>query len=299
MIHPLAFISFFILSLFVLPMTTYGQDIFTRQYNFYDNPHTCRGWFCYEDVPESSENTHQEDSIPTTEQTNFSGIIDMEKIWNMPPEELKKLINQALSWAQMAPDDENRMLTYLSLQGVAMRRAKKFQEAWSQALLKYPIFDETVQRSPTPIGTSLEVIAEREDRQKVLNEMRDRMGLLYFYSLSCSYCKKEKEILDSFVYKWSWKNFTAINIHEYPDLAAQYGVMTVPDLWVVGNTSKGILQSRIQSGLADHAAIERGLLTAWYKWFSRGNYERPAMVENIVPFKEFLQSTQEKMILSR
>ena len=73
------------------------------------------------------------------------------------------------------------MLTYLSLQGVAMRRAKTFQEAWSAAILKYPILDEVVQRSPTTAATNLEIIAEREDRRKAISQMRDQMGLIFFF----------------------------------------------------------------------------------------------------------------------
>ena len=200
--------------------------------------------------------------------------------------------NETLSWAQQAPDDENRMLTYLSLQGVAMRRAKTFQEAWSAAILKYPILDEVVQRSPTTAATNLEIIAEREDRRKAISQMRDQMGLIFFFSPACAYCEKEKAIISSFIDKWDWKNLTAINIHEHPDLAAEYGVQVVPDIWVVGNTDQGIRQTRLKAGLAEHADIERGLLSAWNQWFGKNAYERPEMVENLVPFKEFLKSSK-------
>lgn len=283
------FILLCLFFLFNLPAMTYGDDMTGRRHNYYDDPRTCRGWFCYEDSQHPPELNPRENTPP--DPPAVPGRIDFDRAWTMPPEELKKHINQALSWAQENPDDEQRMLAYLSLQGIAMRRAKRFQEAWSRALLRYPILDETVQRSPTQLGTSLEVIAEREERQTSITEMREQTGLLFFYSPGCPYCHKEKGILESFLKKWDWKHFTAINIQERPDLADQYKVMTVPDLWVVGNTSRGLLQERLKSGLAEHADIERGLLQAWNQWFGRKGYERPEMVKNLVPFKEFLEST--------
>lgn len=62
--------------------------------------------------------------------------------------------------------------------------------------------------------------------------------------------------------------------------------------WYVGNTDQGIRQTRLKAGLAEHADIERGLLSAWNQWFGKNAYERPEMVENLVPFKEFLKSSK-------
>ena len=281
--------AFIIISLSTfMPFLASANETSSRNPNFFDTPDTCNGLFCYKDFKEPDSLQNNKDSQASI----FTGTIDWEKVWTIPPEELKTLINETLSWAQQAPDDENRMLTYLSLQGVAMRRAKTFQEAWSAAILKYPILDEVVQRSPTTAATNLEIIAEREDRRKAISQMRDQMGLIFFFSPACAYCEKEKAIISSFIDKWDWKNLTAINIHEHPDLAAEYGVQVVPDIWVVGNTDQGIRQTRLKAGLAEHADIERGLLSAWNQWFGKNAYERPEMVENLVPFKEFLKSSK-------
>lgn len=286
MIYRLVYVFLIVFLSILIPFFACANEISSRNPNFFDTPDTCKGWFCYKDIQEQdSQQSKQDEQLST-----FAETIDWEEVWTIPPEDLKKLINETLSWAQQAPDDENRMLTYLSLQGVAMRRAKAFQEAWSAAILKYPILDEGVQRSPTTAATNLEIIAEREDRRKAISQMCDQMGLIFFFSPACAYCEKEKVIISSFIDKWDWRNLTAINIHEHPDLAAEYGVQVVPDIWVVGNTDQGIRQTRLKAGLAEHADIERGLLSAWNQWFGKSAYERPEMVENLVPFKEFLQS---------
>lgn len=263
-----------------------------RQPNFFDTPDICKGWHCYED-PKEHEVEVPQPLITTGEQPlsppEFTGEVDWEALWTMPPQKMKDLINQAMSWAQEDLDDKKRMEVYLKLQGVAMRRAKKFQEAWDEMVLTNPVLDATVSRSPTHLGSLLEVVTERKDRAVVLDEMSHNMGLLYFYSPECAYCKKEQEILSGFIEKWSWKNVTAINIVANPEAAENYDVQVVPDLWIVGSTDEGIQQRRLKAGLASHGDIESGLLMAWNLWFKNNRYERPTMAEEIVTFDDFLK----------
>lgn len=123
MTHHLSCALMFISISIFIPIFASANEIDSRNPNFYDNPDTCIGWFCYKDYPnlDTPENNKVEQSSNV-----FSGTINWDEVWTIPPEYLKKLINETLSWAQQSPDDENRMLTYLSLQGVAMRRAKAF-----------------------------------------------------------------------------------------------------------------------------------------------------------------------------
>lgn len=278
--------------LILFPQNTISAELSNnRQHNYYDDPHVCRGWYCYEDELQPSVNSNSRNNSNVS-QANLLPQINWDEVWVMPPEKLKTLINESLSWAQQSPKDEQRMLTYLQLQGVAMRRAKQFQEAWSAALLKYPILDDTVQRSPTSVATSLEVVAERGDRQNILSMMREDIGILFFYSPTCTYCAKEQEILNSFTEKWNWHNITAINILERPDLVKTYSIQVVPDIWAVGNTASGIQKSRIKAGLADYGEIERGLINVWMQWFGHKVYERPTMVQSTQSFIDFLHETQ-------
>ena len=272
---------------------TAGPVATARQANptYYTDPNVCRGWFCYEDPALSKE----PESVPgekpdTPARRPFTGDVDWNAVWTMHPDDMRELINQALAFAQENPRDEQRMVTYLKLQGVAMQRAKHFQEAWSSALLRFPVLDATVQRAPTLAATSAEVVAEREDREAAIEAMREHMGILYFYSPACRYCAQQKDILAGFVKKWGWKNITAINVLEAPEAARRYGVQSVPDLWVAGNIKGETVQHRLKSGLVEFHDLERGLLKAWTAWNGGGTYERPSMTHQVQSFEEFLRT---------
>lgn len=263
-----------------------------RQSNpsYYTDTNVCRGWFCYEDpVPIKEPETAPEASPEQPNKRLFTGEVDWDAVWTMHPSDMREMINQALAFAQENPADERRMVTYLKLQGVAMHRAKNFQEAWASALLKYPVLDTTVQRSPTLAATTAEVVAEREDREFAIQAMRDNMGILFFYSPTCRYCGQQKEILAHFIEKWGWKNITAINVLSSPEAAREYGVQSVPDIWVAGNIKGETVQRRLKSGLVEFHDLERGLLKAWTLWNEGGNYERPAMALQLQTFEDFLQ----------
>lgn len=264
-----------------------------RQSNptYYTDPNVCRGWFCYEDpaLPQEPESS-REQTPELSAGRAFSGEVDWDAVWTMHPDDMRELINQALAFAQEKPGDEQRMVTYLKLQGVAMQRAKNFQEAWASALLKYPVLDSTVQRAPTLAASTAEVVAEREDREAAIEAMRDNMGILYFYSPACRYCEQQNDILAGFVKKWGWKNITAINVTSSPEAARQYGVQSVPDLWVAGNVRGETVQRRLKSGLVEFHDLERGLLKAWSLWNDNGNYERPAMAHQLQTFEDFLRT---------
>lgn len=279
-----------VVSLGMAGLPTVPEDVATkqRQPNFFDTPKVCRGWYCYEDTQTPD---HEPQNLPESRDTApppFTGEVDWDAVWIMPPEAMKTLINDALSYAQQDPGDESRMVTYLKLQGVAMRRAKSFQEAWAETLLKYPLLDETVARAPTLAATNLEVFTERQERTEAIAAMRENMGLVYFYSPDCPYCDKEKDILASFLQKWNWQNFTAIDITANPGVAAAFDVQVVPDIWVVGNQDGEVLQRRLKAGLAEYADLERGLLKAWKLWFAGERYERPVMTGQIAGFSEFI-----------
>lgn len=258
---------------------------------FYREMNPCKGWFCYETAPEpEADKAEPVGDLPV--KAIFTGAVDWDAAWTMPPADLKELINKALSFAQENPRDESRMLTYMQLQGLAMRRAKVFQEAWAETLQKYPVLDSTVQRAPTLMGTNAEVAAEREDRSLAISSMREQMGIIYFFSPTCRYCQQQSTVLSSFAAKWNWTHITAVNILESPEIAAKYGVQAVPDLWVAGNIRGETLQRRLRAGLVEHADLERGLLKAWSVWNGGGAYERPEMSQQLQGFDEFLRATQ-------
>lgn len=274
-----------LLSVALLAQPALATPLSEEDPGFYADPKVCRGWYCYESFYEPVE---------PAEERPKEFLVDWNAVWTMEPEKLRELINKSMSHAQVDPSDEGRMLTYMKLQGVAMRRAKHFQEAWGEVLLKYPVLDATVSRSPTQAGTTAEVIAEREDRAVAIGQLRETMGLVYFYSPSCRYCQQQHGIVEAFARKWGWENVTAVNIDRNPTVIDQYGIQSVPDIWVVGQFNGELVQRRLRSGLTEHADIERGILSAFTIWSGEGRYERPEMSKQIATFDDFLQPDRSK-----
>lgn len=275
---------FFISIIMSIPYVAYGTD--GEREGWLLTPDVCKGWHCYKEelLPSSPEKKLKEQG------KHFDGEVDWAAVWTIPPTELKTLINDAMSYAQEAPRDQNRMRTYMSLQFVAMSRAQEFQRTWNEVLLNYPVLDTTTQRAPTTLGSRLEAVADRDFEARAIEGMRNNMGILFFYAPTCAYCERQTQILDSFIQKWDWKNIEAINIVEHPEVIEQFGVQSVPDLWVVGNVHGELKRRRLKAGLAEFAHIEGGLASAWNLWFGSGEvYERPKMTHTTESFKQFIE----------
>ena len=99
--------------------------------------------------------------------------------------------------------------------------------------------------------------------------MNENMGILYFHKPGCSYCLQQKAIFDEFQKATGFQNIIGIDITERQDLAAQYGVSTVPDVWVVGQIGKNFRQRRISSGLINANEIYQMLEESFRVWFSQ------------------------------
>ena len=107
----------------------------------------------------------------------------------------------------------------------------------------------------------------------------ENMGVLYFYKPTCSYCQQQKTILDDFQNTTGFENIIGIDITERPDLAKQYGISTVPDLWLVGQVGKNLRQRRISIGLMVKHELMQMLAETFTLWFPPE--PAPADTENI------------------
>ena len=102
-----------LLSVALLAQPALATPLSEEDPGFYADPKVCRGWYCYESFYEPVE---------PAEERPKEFLVDWNAVWTMEPEKLRELINKSMSHAQVDPSDEGRMLTYMKLQGVAMRR---------------------------------------------------------------------------------------------------------------------------------------------------------------------------------
>ena len=223
----------------------------------------------------------------------FKGNIDWDSVWNMHPDVFQDLIKKTRKWAVQKPS-KDRVLKYYALQWVAQERSEEFQQTFDRVRLQNPSLDSSVKRAPTKLGSRYEIYQKKHDRKKAMRRMRKDMGLILFVGSDCPYCRKEKDILKSFVDQKNWKNYEIVDIRNRPEMADDYGVQVLPDLWVVGNVGGKIKKMRIKSGLAEFYHILDGVTKAHARWFKGERYNGPNMTKDVVEFNEVVDKIMKK-----
>jgi len=244
-----------------------------------------------EPKPEPKEEVKKEPEYPTEVK------IPWDRVWTMHPKEFQKLMDEVQDLAVANPTPE-RMNDWYKLLYVASFRAKRFQVAADRARREMPGLDMSVRRSPTLVGSLAEAKTRMRLRKEIVPFMRERMGLILFYSPRCPYCEKEIEILQGFARKWGWgENIRLIDSRANHDVADKFGVQVTPDLWIVGNISgnedgSDVLSMRLGTGLITISEIEDALMRAYFEWFEGKNYERPEMVDELVKPEDIIKEQQ-------
>lgn len=234
------------------------------------------GYFFYKDAkkelpPKEKKNSAPEISQPKTDKAPESQYSPTNIPWHllehMPPKEFQSLLLEVLDYALEHPEDKQRMLNYITIQAVAMKRAEDFQIAWGQILTEYPALDPTASRPVSKVATQTIVMEKVNDSRKYIADMRDKMGILVFKRHDCKYCAEQHQIFERFIQEYEWKNYQEIDIREHPELAAEYGVEIVPDIYLVANFDGEIHRQRLNTGLTTADVIMDTLLRAYSSWY--------------------------------
>lgn len=248
------------------------------------------GFFFYRDQVEAQPpGVLPKAEAPKPAPTRFDGTIPWDELERMHPDDFAKLVDDVQKWSIQDPQPE-RLKDYMTLQRVAILRSENYSRAWAQVLRDNPALDPTVSRPPTRIGSRVEAQIRNEETSSIIAEMKDQMGILFFTRTGCRYCDEQRAILLGFMEEWGWQNVQEINVNEFPDAAAEYGVQLVPDLFVVGNVGEEIRRQRLRAGLTTRQEIEAGLAEAYSIWFLGRSYLPPQQAENEAAFLQFLQS---------
>ena len=103
------------------------------------------------------------------------------------------------------PTKEN-VLAYLYVQKAAMDKAQKFSEVMQQVVYTNPDVDE-LQRSPGSQGYSTMMRDEaNKGKDEVLRKLSNEVGIVFFFTSTCSYCLKQAPVLKMFT------KLTGINV---------------------------------------------------------------------------------------
>ena len=249
------------------------------------------GYFFYKDPnelpPEEKEKEKKPKKLPFAE-GSFNGTIPWNRVKDMHPTELRILLDDVKNHAIQKPTEE-RLLAYMTLQTMAMEKATAFQETWSEVLQQNPILNENAKRPAAGFVTNMLVVEQRDELEKAIEHMKQEMGIVFFYTDSCAYCDKQKEVLESFGKRKEWTNIVGVNISKEPEVGKEFNVQIVPDLWVVGNVDGEIKKRRLSAGLSSHTQIEKGILNAYSRWFKGKNNYLPKAFKPLIELDDFIK----------
>lgn len=220
----------------------------------------------------------------------YAGKVPWAHVMTMHPDDFQKLMEEQLKHAVQDPSDQKRVDDYVALQMVAINRAEQFQQAWARTLTRYPALDPTAQRPPTRVASQVALHIKMEGMQRVIVEMREKMGILVFTRPDCPFCLQQAEIMETFAQKWGWEHVQAIDITRYPFLSDEYGVSLVPDIFLVANLDGEVQRRRLRAGLTTVSELEAGLMEAYSVWFLNHPYMPQAQYEGQRAFDAHLNS---------
>ncbi len=98
--------------------------------------------------------------------------------------------------AILEPSPEN-ITAYIRYQREQLDRSSLFSDVWQRAVWQDPELDYTQVRPVSTLGKRQWLDQRKLDRDQVLNSLRDRYGLFYFFAQGCAPCGVMSPILKS------------------------------------------------------------------------------------------------------
>jgi len=235
--------------------------------------HKTKGFYFYQDADPEEEDKEVE---PTKKKNLYDPPdIPWANLMSIPPAEFRKLLDEQLDYALINPQNKKAVKDYMIIQAEAVRRAQAFQRTWAKVLIETPGLDPTALHPTNRLAQIADINQRSTDREQILGELRENMAILFFSRAGCPYCEQQRKILENFVKTWKWENLKEIDILEFPQVAQDYQVEIVPDLYVVGNVHGDIRRQRLHAGLTTGDQILKSLMDAYSNWFKGTNYQLP------------------------
>lgn len=167
----------------------------------------------------------------------------------MDPDEIDKLYIKARKIAVMYPTQHN-IKQYQKLVIWIMRKGFAFTENWMRAVrtdTELARYASEVPTSTVERGTYF--LQKVSYRDQVLQQFKDRAGLVIVVKKGCPYCERQKIILRWFKNETGWE-YKLVDITRVPNMVRKFGIARVPDIFLVVKGNNGQpLWIRVGTGL--------------------------------------------------
>lgn len=226
----------------------------------YDQP-AKRGWWWYESPPAQSEEEEMPASAPTPGSEASPARLSPQILWDLHPDAFQAYMQAVEKEAIRRPTEDN-VHHYYAVQSIARRKASAFTHVSEYVWQKYPELSVAKDYPLAAPGRAALTGAQVAERQALLAQAREEFALLYFHSPNCSFCREQEMILRHFTERLGW-TVRPVDTERRPDLAARFGVETVPALLLIHRDSPDYLP--VAAGVASVSEIE-GRLYRGIRW---------------------------------
>lgn len=151
------------------------------------------GWHWYEDPSveveklEEKEVAKKEDAVPN------DPVIQMKA--------LRATIESTLDKAILYPTDTN-VKNYIALQNRLSNQSSLFANVWQKVLLENPSLNYALIHPTNSLAKQVDLDNQHKMEEEAIAKLAKEGGLFFFYSSSCSYCRKFAPMLKNFSTKY-------------------------------------------------------------------------------------------------
>ncbi len=159
-----------------------------------------------------------------------------EQLWNMHPDEFKPLLDEFQKKAVMTLQPED-VTAYKTMQDISRRKAVAYMNVDRVITQQNPELSLEHDAPMLPTSRMAENRVAKQDIDSVLENSRERYGLIVFNSEGCPYCEQQKSVLRSYqmFHKWDVKH---VDIAQAPGAAEMFNVEITPTIILVKKGSK-------------------------------------------------------------
>lgn len=225
-----------------------------------------RGWFWYEDpenVEGALEKKSEDSAKPLSVTPDEKPKTAVERL-----KEVQEQLSELKAKAILEPTSGN-VKSYQEMQMKVMNQSQAFSQAWVMNVFMNPALDENV-KNPTAHSARFVVYEnERKQTESIIKGLKNRYGLFYFYSGSCTYCKAFSPIVKLFADKYGWE-VIAISLDGAPSdvfpnwqpdngIAKQWDVQTVPAVFAINPETNHVIP--VANGFTALDEMEKRIVT--------------------------------------
>ena len=159
----------------------------------------------------------------------------------LPAMFLKELVDAKKEMALDAPTVPN-VTDYIKVQQAAFDRSQKFTDAYQVAMYTNPQLDSSTKHPTSTYGHQIEAEVTKQQEEALLASASEEVGLFFFFTSTCPYCKEQAKIVKLFADQYDLKIFPVSldgqGLPEYPrpvrdnGMADKIGVHMVPTIYL-------------------------------------------------------------------